>query len=521
MKIFSTEIVKPNQYKSMFNILISACMLWVLVNATAVVALSPPPPPTPILTVDVDQSQTTLTLRWDAAQDADYYVVDGYTGGDWREIGSTSETVASYNYVQQQWNTNELQLKILACKSKPWWLFWALWEEDSCSDHSNTVKPEIDATAGSSDAVGMYREWFWDFSGSQSESHGHFIKQVSDGGFVQVGETGMLPNSARILVVKVDQSGGLLWQKEFGNAGHNLGNSMLETSDGYWVVGSQGQDSMLLKLDKLSGDTLIEKKYDLGGSDAIEAIIQTENGFAGVGYHSAEDANNTFFTEGQGLMVFFDQSGNKLSQKDVNQYLAHPYRIKAFQNAYIISGLTAEAQDYGVLKYNSNFDLTWNRVIGGDQPDHNFAMDIASDGSIYLSGHSLSGVQNWDTYTVKLNQSGDTLWERRRGNPRGFDPRYIHDEVWDITVGSNGDIYVVAGTGDEYSNYSACNDRGCSDQWHVYILRYDPDGNLVWETTFVNGGEDWAGEAIAFTNDGGLIVAVDNGKFGFLKLLPY
>jgi hypothetical protein len=44
----------------------------------------------------------------------------------------------------------------------------------------------------------------------------------------------------------------------------------------------------------------------------------------------------------------------------------------------------------------------------------------------------------------------------------------------------------------------------------------------LWENTFIGyGGEDWAGEAIAYTSDGGLIVAVDNGKFGFLKLMPY
>ena len=310
--------------------------------------------------------------------------------------------------------------------------------------------------------------------------------------------------------------------KEFGSAGHNLGNSMIETSDAYWVVGSQDQDSVLLKLDKVSGDTLIEKKYDLGGSDALESIVETATGFVGIGYHSADDPNNTFFTGGQGIVVFFDQSGNKLSQQDVNQYLAHPYRIRTYNNSFIISGLTAGAQDFGVLKYSNSFDLVWDRVIGGDQPDHNFAMDIAADGSIYLAGHSLTGVQNWDTYTVKLNQLGDTVWGKRHGNPRGFDPRYIHDEVWDLTIGANGDVFVVAGTGDEYWNYSACNENGCSDQWEVYILRYAPDGTLLWENTYIGyGGEDWAGEAIAYTSDGGLIVAVDNGKFGFLKLMPY
>ena len=39
-----------------------------------------------------------------------------------------------------------------------------------------------------------------------------------------------------------------------------------------------------------------------------------------------------------------------------------------------------------------------------------------------------------------------------------------------------------------------------------------------WEKTFGGDeGMDWAGEAIDLTNDGGSIIAVDDGSFGFLK----
>ena len=46
---------------------------------------------------------------------------------------------------------------------------------------------------------------------------------------------------------------------------------------------------------------------------------------------------------------------------------------------------------------------------------------------------------------------------------------------------------------------------------------------ITWEETFSPldiGIEnyDWAAEDIDLTNDGGAIVAVDNGQFGFLKL---
>ena len=79
---------------------------------------------------------------------------------------------------------------------------------------------------------------------------------------------------------------------------------------------------------------------------------------------------------------------------------------------------------------------------------------------------------------------------------------------------------MVAGTGDEYGNYNRkCgNDGDNSNTWHVYLIRYNSNGEVVWEKTFGSDeGMDWAGEAIDLTNDGGSIIAVDDGSFGFLK----
>ncbi len=49
----------------------------------------------------------------------------------------------------------------------------------------------------------------------------------------------------------------------------------------------------------------------------------------------------------------------------------------------------------------------------------------------YSPGHTLSGTENWDAYTMKIDTDGNQLWESKTGNPRGFDPKYIHDEVWE------------------------------------------------------------------------------------------
>ncbi len=364
--------------------------------------------------------------------------------------------------------------------------------------------------------------WSTTFSGSGEESHGHYVLTCKDGGYLQIGETGFIPHSARILVVKTDKQGALLWKKEIGESGHNLGNGAIETNDGYLIFGSLNQDSALIKLDKTDGTTIFSKIYDNKGSDSIESITLTPDGIVAVGYINAEDSKSTFYTEGQGYMMSLDINGNKISEKDLNQYISHAYRVKLYNNQLIISGLTQEALDYGLIKMDLLGNVIWSKVFGGNNQDHTFGMDVGADGSIFLTGHTLSGTENWDTYTVKLDNDGTLLWEVKQGNPRGFNPKYIHDEAWGIKATPDGGCIVVAGTGDEYSIYSECNGADCSDTWHVYLIKIDSNGNLEWQTTYNDDlSSDWAGEDIDLTSDGSAIVAVDNGSFGFLKIALY
>jgi len=361
--------------------------------------------------------------------------------------------------------------------------------------------------------------WMASFGGSGEESHGHFILALEDGGFLQVGETGFIPDSARLFVVKVNAEGKLQWKQEFGSRGHNLGNSALETGGGYVVVGALGEDSAIMELDKATGEPLWARTHDYGGSDAIEHLVQVPGGFAAVGYTAAEDDENTFFTEGRGHLMLLGPRGERVSDRSLAAHMAQAYRIAEHGGALFISGLTDGAEDYALLKASPTGEVEWAKTFGGAAPDHNFAFGVASDGSMFLSGHTLSGTENWDTFTVKVDGEGEVLWAATRGNPRGFDPEFIHDEAWGLRAMEGGGVAVVAGTGDEYRGYSECEGEECSDAWRVYVLMFDGNGTLEWEATYgpAEGG-DWAGEDICVTDEGDLVVAVDSGEFGFLKL---
>ena len=371
------------------------------------------------------------------------------------------------------------------------------------NEHSGTV-PEVG--------------WMNSYGGSQEESHGHFILACEDGGYLQIGETGFIPNGAKLLVVKVNATGVLEWKKEFGTKGHNLGNSAIEVADGYVVVGALDEDSSIMKLNKTTGESFWLKTYNYGGSDALEHLVAVPSGFVAVGYTNAEDDENTFFTEGRGHMMVFGPTGEQLSDKSLQVHMAQAYRIAMYEGDLYVSGLTEGAEDYALLRADITGEVKWAKTYGGSEPDHNFAFGMTSEGLMYLSGHTLSGTENWDTYTVKVNTQGEMLWEATNGNPRGFDARYIHDEVWGLQALEDGGVVVVAGTGDEYWRYSECDGEECSDAWRVYVLKYDSTGMLEWEATYGPEGGDWAGEDICVNKDGNLVVAVDNGGFGFFEL---
>ena len=170
-----------------------------------------------------------------------------------------------------------------------------------------------------------------------------------DGGFLQIGESDFLPNS-KIFVVKTNSNGNFLWSREFNVGGHNLGNSAIELSDGYLICGALNRNSALIKLDKETGSTIFSETFNNGGTDAFEHAVLTPNGIVAVGYVYAQDSNNTFYTEGQGYLMFLDQNANEISSMNLNSYISQAYRIQYFNNELLISGLSDEAFDLNSLK---------------------------------------------------------------------------------------------------------------------------------------------------------------------------
>ena len=101
--------------------------------------------------------------------------------------------------------------------------------------------------------------------------------------------------------------------------------------------------------------------------------------------------------------------------------------------------------------------------------------------------------------------------------------RWIHDEMYSISLDLAGNYLLLGGSGDEYS-YSATNADGWqSDIWVSYLVVVDPQGNTLFQGVFGDKGGNSAGEYLSVDQQTGeVMIYVDadtiGGGYGFMKV---
>jgi hypothetical protein len=124
--------------------------------------------------------------------------------------------------------------------------------------------------------------------------------------------------------------------------------------------------------------------------------------------------------------------------------------------------------------------LSERRIVGNGTPR---ALDIASDGSIYVTGIDFSGTGLADAFVMKTAPDGTPTWTRRWGVADRFAIGV------DVAAGSDGTVS-VAGDIDNAA----------------FVVSFDADGALVWERTWQAGSvQDFSsGQGVAVGPNGGV-----------------
>ncbi len=230
-------------------------------------------------------------------------------------------------------------------------------------------------------------EWQKSLGGSNDDI-AQAVKQTADGGYIMVGEAfsndgDVVGNNGNVdfWVVKLSSTGELEWQKPLGGTGLDVGEDILQTPDGGYIVAGLvsshntgdvsghnalgGFDFWIAKLSS-SGELQWQKALGGSGSDSGRSIAQTSDG------------------------------------------------------NYVIAGTTTSSNgdvigndggaDYWIVKVNDLGEILWQKTFGGTQAELGFSMQQTSDDGYIMAGYAwsnngdVSGVHGYnDFWIVKLS----------------------------------------------------------------------------------------------------------------------
>jgi hypothetical protein len=330
-----------------------------------------------------------------------------------------------------------------------------------------------------------------------------------------------------IWVVKLNNVGAIEWQKCLGGSSNDNGYFIIETTDhGYILVGETesndgnvtGNHSALkdMWIVKLSNSGNIVWQKCLGGfaSDGAYCIQQTSDG----GYIIA---GYTFSNEGDVLgnhglidwwVVKLNNSGTLEWQKCLGGSSSEmAYSIQqTTDSGYILTGSTNSNDvdvsgnhgnsDIWVVKLSNTGNIEWQKCLGGSNSEEARSIQQTNDGGYIITGDTRSndgdvtGNHGFsDMWVVKLNISGNIEWQRCLGGTFGDSGNSI------LQTADGG--YMVAGIASsndgDISGY-----YGYMDSW---IVKLNYLGIIEWQKCY-GGTSTEQTKLIKQTSDGGYIV---------------
>lgn len=303
-------------------------------------------------------------------------------------------------------------------------------------------------------------------------------------------------------IVKIDSTGNMQWQKCYGGSARDEANSVKQTSDGGYIVAGfsystdgdltgnyGGSDYWVIKLNS-SGN--LEWQNNFGGNsyDNATDIIQTfDGGYLSIGN---SNSNNGMVTGNHGSsdvwVIKLTPSGSLQWQKSFggsfgeNAYAVEQTATGDFIIAASASSLDGDVSinhggvDFWLLKLTSNGVLIWEKSYGGSNSESPANLAITSDGGYILAGSTNSNngdisnaFGNYDYWIVKTDSAGNLLWEKSLGGTYMERARSIKQTM--------DDGYIVCGFTHSMDGHITGN-HGVSDIW---LTKLDDLGNLQWQ----------------------------------------
>ena len=285
--------------------------------------------------------------------------------------------------------------------------------------------------------------------GGKADEFGSCVQQTSDGGFIIFGITESYgAGKEDFWLVKTDNNGNKIWDKTYGGKEADLANFGRQTNDGGYII---------------IGRTY---SFDVGKSDIW--LIKTDTvgnmvwnkTFGGTGYETASEVWQT------------NDSG---------------YIIIGYSDSF-----GAGNRDMWLIKTDFNGNELWNKTYGGTTDDQGHSIKQTIDGGYILAGgtYTSDNTNKFDIWLIKTDNAGEIIWNKTYGGSQ-------HETAWSVQQTTDGG-YIICGE----------KDVGGRNEYDIWLLKTDSNGELLWEKIF--GGFNYdRGWSVQQTSDEGYIITGD------------
>ncbi len=346
--------------------------------------------------------------------------------------------------------------------------------------------------------------WTRTYGGNLSDI-GYSVLQTSDGGFIIAGVTESFGAGGKdVLIIKTDQDGNSQWIKTFGGSEDDEAKSINPTDDNGFIIagstesyGNGMSDVLLLKIDSV-GNTQWFKTYGSITDEWGEDAKQLPDG----GYVVVGDSNWTDHFGSSSWIIKTDSSGEVL--------WSHTKGNCCYDGFWVTS--VQQMSDGGLAVCGTEFTLVY---------------PFGSTLEFFLMKYSIEGDFLWlKSYTRNNEDTSPVLKKANDGNliigGTTNNPTMYRTDIWLLKVNNSGSILwqiVLGNTGHEtFTNFEQTSDDG------YIITKYDSLSDVCLIKTNETGGVEWERRisaplhdralAVQETSDSGYIVTGRTNSFG-------
>lgn len=255
-------------------------------------------------------------------------------------------------------------------------------------------------------------------------SFAYDVIRTSDDNFLITGSIRATPlEDFKAYLAKVDDNGNVLWLQIYGGDDREDSYSVIETTDGGYLLagrtrsfGNGELDVFVVKTDT-DGNELWSQTYGTPNNEQANQIIEVAGGYVFVGQQQVFPPDNEI------LLTKIDTDGTEIWTENYtfgNSIFGNNIIENAAGDLILIG--SEPVNGIVILKTDNAGGLIWNDNYGGASEGQGNGLLLNEDGTIMAVGTSYPTLDNGDIYLAKINDAdGSVIWERELGSPQLVD----------------------------------------------------------------------------------------------------